>query len=446
VRKTVHGFDSKTGLLTYAALGQLDPQAIFTDKNNFAPRFGLALQPRFLKAAVIRASAGIYYSQFPWIVAQFPIILSPPFGGGTFFSNPLTNPVPAYVLGGNIFPPAPSATVTPTYAASLPPGTLASGLDPHIRTGIISQWNLSIQKGLGKNDSLEVTYLGSSGHRLLYYTDISQCRPIPDLYCSAAAKPWPRYDLLAWFDSNGNSSYQGLIAKFDHRMAAGLNLQFAYTLAKALTDAWESSQIPGNQISSCRSCDKGPATFDVRHRAVASAIWDIPFGRGRRYGATISRAMDSLAGGWTMTTIATFATGQPVFLTAPNQVGGYLDTPLPNRVCDGRSGHLSGNIRNNGFLWFDATCFPVPAVGYFGNSGRTVLPGPGLNNWDLSVEKNFPLAADSKRLQFRVEAFNAFNHAQFESPNGDAGAGTNFGRISASRPPRLIQLGVKVLW
>jgi hypothetical protein len=445
-RKMVHGFDPVTGLITYAALGQLDHRAVSTDLSNFAPRFGLSWQPNFLRATVIRAAAGVYYAQYPWIVAQLPIIISPPFGGGEAFANPQANPVPKYLLGTNIFPPMATAALTSTYAANLPPGTQGSALDPKLRTGYVSQWNFSIQRSLGKTDSIELTYLGSSGHRLLYYTDISQCRPTAHLFCGADAKPWPRYDLLVWFDSSGNSSYEGLIAKYGHRMAGGLNLRFEYTLAKALTDAWQSSQTSGNQISDCRRCDKGPATFDVHQRAVASAVWQIPLGRGRRYGANLSPVMHSVAGDWTLTTIVTFATGQPLYLTAPNQVGGFLDTPLPNRVCDGRSDRLSANIRNNEFLWFNTACFPVPPVGYFGNSGRTVLNAPGLNNWDIGVEKPVRVTRDRISFQLRAEMFNAWNHAQFEPPDANAGDTETFGRISSARTPRLVQVALKFLW
>jgi hypothetical protein len=97
-------------------------------------------------------------------------------------------------------------------------------------------------------------------------------------------------------------------------------------------------------------------------------------------------------------------------------------------------------------LWFDTACFPVPPVGYFGNSGPTVISGPGVNNWDIGVEKSFVLAREATRLQFRAELFNAWNHAQFDPPNGNAGAGPNFGRISSSGPSRLIQVAAKVYW
>jgi hypothetical protein len=85
-------------------------------------------------------------------------------------------------------------------------------------------------------------------------------------------------------------------------------------------------------------------------------------------------------------------------------------------------------------------------VGYFGNSGPTVINGPGINNWDVAVLKTFPLKGESVKLQFRGEMFNAWNHAQFAQPNGNAGAGAIFGRISATGPPRLVQIAIKLIW
>jgi hypothetical protein len=142
----------------------------------------------------------------------------------------------------------------------------------------------------------------------------------------------------------------------------------------------------------------------------------------------------------------TFATGQPVILTAPNETGSAFINPLPNRICDGRSNQMSNNIRNNGMLWFNTTCFPIPQTGYFGSSGATVLNGPGRDNWDLGFQKTFGMRREPMKIQFRAEMFNAWNHAQFAPPNGNAGAGPNFGRISASAPPRLIQIALKLLW
>jgi hypothetical protein len=224
-----------------------------------------------------------------------------------------------------------------------------------------------------------------------------------------------------------------LITRYGRRTEGGLNFRLEYTFGKTLSDAWESSLLPRGQVASCRACDKGPATFDVKHRAVGSVVWEVPFGTGR------------LASGWTISAIATMATGQPVLLTGPNQTGSLFVNHLPNRICDGRDSNLSSNIRRNGFLWFETSCFRVPPTGYFGNSGATVIYGPGINNWDLGVAKLTRLN-ESLGVQIRAEFFNAWNHTQFQQPNGNAGAGANFGRISAARKPRLIQFAMKLVW
>ena len=188
---------------------------------------------------------------------------------------------------------------------------------------------------------------------------------------------------MLYQDGAGNSSNHAFIAKYEHRMDRGLNLRFEYTYGKALSDTWQAGNVSANQVTDCRRCSKGPATFDTRHRAVTSAVWQIPSGRRNGWKKVA-------LGGWTVTAITVFSTGQPVNLRAPNQTGSPFITPLPDRVCDGRSDQLSGNVRNNGFLWFDTACFPSPRVGYFGNSGPTVLNGPGVNNWDLGVGEVFP--------------------------------------------------------
>jgi hypothetical protein len=445
-RDAVHGFNTSTGLLRYAGLGEMSPQAAASDKNNFAPRLGLAWKPGFLKSTVLRAGAGIFYSEMAWFLAPYPITSGSPYTLGRNFTSPQTDPMPAYALGANVFPPAAAAVLTHDYAASLPPGTVATAINPSFRTAYASQWNLSVRHSAGENDIVEISYLGSSAHRLANPIDLSQCRPAANLSCDPAARPWPRYGLVLYGDSSGNASYSGLIARYERRMDRELNLRFEYGFSKALTDSWQTSLSINNQISQCRRCSKGPANFDVRHRLAGSMISELPFGRGRRYGGTMAPWADAFAGQWTVSGILTFSTGQPVVFRGPNQTGSTLIQHLPNRVCDGRSGDLSGNIRTNGFLWFDAACFPVPPVGHFGNSGPTVLNGPGLSNWDLGVEKSFPVKGEGSMLQFRAEMFNAWNHAQFQQPNGDSGAGVNFGRISATRPPRVVQLALKFLW
>jgi hypothetical protein len=438
-RQYVHSFDFTSGLLAFAALPQTNYRAVATDKNNVSARLGLAWRPSFFKGAVLRTGAGVYYSNVPWVLAANSV-QGPPAGVGQTFSNPQSSPLPAYVLGVNIFSPRPSVPVSDTYAASLPLGTTVQAIDPNFRTASISEWNVAVQKSIGLKDSFEVDYLGASGHHLPNLLDASQCRPTATLYCGPSTRPYSRYGLLLYTDSSGNSSYEALVAKHDHRLNSGLNFHIEYAFAKALTDSWQSS-LTANQISDCRRCSKGPATFDVRHKAVGSIVWNVPLVR-----ANLPRWADISVRDWTLSAIVTLATGQPVLLTAPNQTGSAFITPLPNRICDGRSNGLASNIRNNGMLWFNTACFPVPPAGYFGNSGPTVLTGPGVNNWDIGLQKSFEMGREAARLQLRADMFNAWNHAQFDRPNGNAGAGASFGRISATLPPRLVQIGLKLLW
>src|SRR5262249_1053323 len=161
--------------------------------------------------------------------------------------------------------------------------------------------NLSVQHSAGRNDSVEFTYLGSSTHRLPNPVDMGQCRPAANLFCDPGTRPWPRYGLMLYADSAGNSSYEAFIAKYEHRTSLGLNVRVEYTLGKALSDSWQASLTGSNQVTICRRCSKGPATFDVRQRGVASAVWELPFGHGTRWGGGVPRWADLAVGGWTVT-------------------------------------------------------------------------------------------------------------------------------------------------
>ncbi len=130
-------------------------------------------------------------------------------------------------------------------------------------------------------------------------------------------------------------------------------------------------------------------------------------------------ALDAIAGGWNITSIATFSTGIPIDVTAANTTGFNNITHRTNRLCDGRNSELEDSVRTNGLRWFDTACFSAPASGVLeGNASRNVLYGPGIHNWHIGIEKLFPIPiGEQTRLQFRGEMFNAFNHAQFGQPN-----------------------------
>lgn len=440
-----HGFDYQTGLLKYAALGEVSPQILDMNWTNFTPRFGFAWKPEFLKNTVIRAGAGTYYSDTKLIEAQFAMV-APPFNSPTTINNVPNNPLPTYVLGQNIFPPPPSQVLTPDYAANLPNGTTAFVLRPSNRTPYVNQWNFSIQHSFTAGDVMELVYMGSSGHNQQNRYEGAQCVVGPDLRCDNATKSYPRYASLLTADFNGNNSYHALVGRYHHKTRAGLDLRFEYTFGKALNDHFEGGSNE-EQITNCRACDKGPASFDIKHRAVASLIYQLPYGRGRRFGHNAPVVVDLFAGGWSATTIATFASGPPFDITAANTTGYGNITHRANRVCDGRSSDLENDLRSNGLRWFDTSCFAAPATGYYGSASRNVLYGPGTNNWDIGIQKSFPIPLyEAMRLEFRGEMFNAFNHAQFNAPASSVAAPATFGLVNSARTPRLVQFALRLLF
>jgi hypothetical protein len=439
-----HGFDYNTGLLQYAALGQVDPGILDINYRNFTPRLGFAWKPDFLKNTVFRAGAGTFYSDTKLIEAQFAMV-APPFNSPITVNNAATNPVPQFVMGQNIFPPPPPSTLDEGYAARLPNGTTAFLLRPSDRTPYVNQWNFSIQHSIRPGDLIEFAYLGSSGHNQQHRYEGNQCIVGPDMRCDPATRPYARYASLLTADFNGNSSYNAMIARYHHQTQGGLDFRFEYTFAKAINDHFQGG---GNesQVTNCRACGKASASFDVKHRAAASMIYRLPFGKGRTFGKDMNAAADTLIGGWSVTTIATFSTGVPFDVTGPNTTGFNNITHRANRLCDGRSESLQDSLRTNGLKWFDTACFAAAPTGFYGNAGRNILYGPGIHNWDIGIEKYFPIPVrEGTRLQFRGEMFNAFNHAQFNLPGSTVNT-PNFGLVNSARAPRLVQLALRLLF
>jgi hypothetical protein len=435
-RNLPHGFNAETGLLTFAALGEIDPKVIAPDNNNFAPRLGFAWQLN--DKTVVRSGAGIYYSDQQLIELQFAAVGPPNRSIDIINTGDL---IPTYQLGMNIFPELELPPLDRDFAANLPPGQAPFLLAEDGRTPYVSQWNLSIQRTLDNRNFVELAYMGNSAHKQQNRYDFNQCRVGPDLFCDRSTRPYPRYTSLLRADYNANSSYNAFAAKFQHRSGAGLNFRTEYTWAKGLTDGWEAGGATNAQVSDFRALDKDHTSFDVRHRAVASIIWDLPYGRGRRFGSDGPKALDLVAGGWSLTGIATFQTGVPFILSTVNTTGSPLVTHRPNRTCDGSLGSVNPRVDPQ---FLDTSCFSVPAQGFFGTSSRNPLHGPGVNNWDVGIQKHFTVAEDI-RVQFRGELFNAFNHAQFGNPNGNAST-VNFGLIGSARRPRVVQLALKLLF
>jgi hypothetical protein len=251
--------------------------------------------------------------------------------------------------------------------------------------------------------------------------------------------------------------------KLEHR-SANLAGTAIYTWAKSMDDKSATAGIgasgsgyQGFQDNHNPVADYGLSDFSVGQRFVASFVYQLPFGRGQKFGSSVNRAADLAIGGWQVTGIATFQKGFPYSIGAADS-GNLLDTQAQ------RASLVPGCNPNKGFTkgineYFNTKCFYQPAVGVYGNTGRNILIQPGINNWDLGFIKNFPIW-ESVLFSLRVESFNTFNHPQYNvnvggfTASGSGGGSNvnnsfgdpNFGKITQASPGRIIQLGGKLIF
>jgi hypothetical protein len=248
--------------------------------------------------------------------------------------------------------------------------------------------------------------------------------------------------------TGGSSIYHGLIVQADRRMSRGLWFNINYTLAKALTDVDLRSYATGFQQNQYeRYLERGDDPNIRRQQLRFSYVIDVPYGRGRRFGSSLARPIDFFIGGWQLAGITTMMTGARLSPTYSNadpagtgQVGGR-----PDRIGDGNldSGSMGDLIRGRMPI-FDRTAFALPASnrGFYGNSARYVLTGPGNVTWNMGVHKNWALTEEA-RMQFRWEMFNAFNRANFNNPTTNIQSG-DFGLVTTAQAGRSMLFGLRL--
>jgi hypothetical protein len=302
-----------------------------------------------------------------------------------------------------------------------------------------------------------VGYFGSRGDRLRVARNVNQfvngVRPFPTLSASSPIQPGSALGNITEVASSGYSRYKGLWISANQRLAKGLQFNASYTLSRSSDTNSLNSQGIILQDSFNVADNYGPSDYDVRHRFVLNAIYELPF-QGSRF-----------TEGWQIGVITQLQSGNPIsIVTALNAFTGVNNALRPDLVGDPR-------IVGSPNQWFDNTvcdprisgsctsssvfALPVSPTGafHFGNLGRNAIYGPGFANTDLSIIKNTKINGTT-RLQLRVEAFDVFNHANLGQPGRIAAAGsTAFGVITNTRFPtgdsgsaRQIQFAVKLLF
>jgi outer membrane receptor protein involved in Fe transport len=411
----------------------LRPGIWFPDRNNWGPRFGLAY--RLGDATVLRGGYGIFYSKTQGNELQFKINAPP-----LVFAASLTGNIntPNLLWDRDAFPDPASP--------DFPVGTLAPfSVDPRDRTPYLQQWNFGLERALTSAVLLEVSYAGSKGTKLAERVNINQAvlpanpaAPTPIV----TRRPFPDFGDILSANWQENSSYHGLQTRLERRFSSGLSFLLGYTWSHSIDTASRGSGGSWHQNAYRLRDDRGSSDFDVRQRLTFSSVYQLPFGRGRRFLSHAGSVTNAVLGGWSVNGIAAFMTGNWFAVTVSGDranVGGF-PFQRANRACDGNLERGKRTIDR----YFDISCFQVTPLGAFGNSGRNIVEIPGINNWDVSVAKETPIH-ERARLQFRAEFFNLFNHAQFGQP--DLGVQSNFfGQIRGARDGRISQMALKLLW
>jgi carboxypeptidase family protein/TonB-dependent receptor-like protein len=429
-------YDLSSRSLVRVGTNGVPRSGVEADKNNFAPRVGLAWTIDREEKTVLRAGYGIYYDQSALAPAEALYFNSPFFDNNIFFSLPglpltLGDPFP-------VFFPFP-----------LPDSALAIQRD--LRTAYMQHWNLNLQRELGRNGVVELAYVGSKGTKLLTARDINQ--PLPSVLPPGlpfVPRPDPRFDDIDLLESRANSNYHSLQARWQQRLSRGLAALVSYTWAKSIDDASNFFSSAGDpnfpQNSYDVRAERGRSNFDVRHRLSVSYSYDLPFGKGKSYLAD-NGWVSTLLTGWQSFGIVTLQSGRPFTVALLSEIDnsgtgrsilGFGANDRPNVVGDPSLGTRSPD------RWFNTAAFAFPPPGTFGNAGRNILEGPGFQNVNASLVKNTNLT-ERVNLQFRAEVFNLFNHPNFNLPDNFLGSPT-FGKISSARDPRHLQFGVKLLF
>ena len=465
--------DANGVLVTNPVVGN----SVFTTNNAkklFGPRIALAWDPFSNGNIAVRAGFGTYYS----LIDNLAFLLNslPPYNASASFS-----PVGSAVLAlSSVTPIAPGVQppASCTGGPNVPPGCSVfapQGIQPDAKTPTVQEWNFTVEQHLSSSTVLRVAYVGSFGYHALVSLDPNS---IPAAICASAAgctaggtgtarttvsqgtqyipvglRPNSSVGAGFFWYTEGNSRYNALQTDVMRRLSQGFQFRANYTWSKnldmnsGLTGAQSSNQAQMILDRNDVSRDWGLSALNVAHQASISAQYELPFGKGKRW--RMGPVANQILGGWQVNAITTLLSGFPFTPQAGSNRSGDGDTRNPDRPSLNPT-FTGPVVTGNPNEWFNPAAFLLPAAGTWGNLGRGTYLGPGLAEVDLSLFKN-TVIGEKATLQFRAEAFNLLNHANYGTPNAAVFSGTGLnssvGLITATATTsRQIQWGLKLIF
>ena len=440
------------GVIIFDGVNGVSKYANKFDYNNFGPRVGFAY--RLSNTWAIRGGFGTFYDAEYGTVSTSRI-LTTGFGINGSYNSPDNGVTPAFLLYQGM-PAAAAATQSAGYGAVPVGGKPTTSPDfvsqDHV-TPYSLQWNFGLQKELKQGIAIEASYVANVGHKIAgTQLDINQI-PLVDGHGPAkqaqTARPFPQFShVYVEAPSFGNSTYHAFNAKIERRFKKGMMFMANYTWSKFLDDVAGGDDLNGStstyQSLYLRKLDKSYSGSHVPHSFAAHAVYELPFGKGKRF-ANNSRIAQNIVGGWNLTAALSLHSGLPWGVTElTNTSNTYSASVRPNLVGNP---FLSNSRSKNDILneYFNVDAFQAPATSYFGNAARNSGFGPGSEQIDTTLEKEWRYN-ERIRLQFRADCYNIFNHANFANPSTVQGQG-NFGTVASlavGAVPREFQFGLKL--
>ncbi|MFL6332525.1 MAG: TonB-dependent receptor domain-containing protein [Pyrinomonadaceae bacterium] len=438
-RDRLTNLDPKTGQLFTPSNSPYGRSLINPDRNNFAPRVGLAYQLN--DATVLRTGYGRFYMLFERAGSEDQLSLNLPY----LVQNNVT--------AANNNSTANNIRLRTGFNLSLNPASVdprlvrLRAINPEAVMPSIDQWNLGVQRLLPGDFVVTADYVGTKGTHLSVLRNLNQ-----QLFNAAGVGtgviPYPSLGPIEYRDNGGNSNYHGGELTVEKRFSRGFSFRTAYTYSKSIDYAQEHLAAGGTGSFTQNARDlrerRGPSDFDVTHRFVGSYIWELPFGKGHGY--LNDGPLAHVFGGWRLSGLANLRSGRPFTVAANGNstaLGGARGGGLVSAFADcvGDPSLPSGQQTID--RWFDTTAFVAPNPARLGNCGRNTVRGPGLTNFDASLARVFDYFGENRELEFRWEVFNVLNTPQFGLPDRNI-SGTAAGRISTlAGDPRVMQFALK---
>lgn len=435
------------GVVKFASVNGWRQRPYDLDWNNFSPRVGFAWQPFGSEKTVLRGGYGI--------VVAHPFDHGAPTSAslGYEISSSLNTPdngitAPFFLRNGVPVQPT-SPTLDDNFGAvrvGQNPTTAVTFFETNRRSGYAQHFNFGIQREAARGTVVEVSYVANLARKLAG-TNLSINQIRPELLGPGVTqrnRPFPQFsDVSVVFPSLGVSSYHAGVARIERRFSAGFNVLATYTFSKFLNNVDEGGSTLGAEGGTYsnlynRRADWGPSENDVRSRFTFSSVYELPFGKQKRFAA--SGPVSWIAGDWSIGAVATIQSGAPFNVTT--------QTNTTNAFS---AGALRADVTSNPNLdsptiarWFDTAAFRQPAVYTFGNQGMNILRADGRTVINLSVLRNFSLR-ENLRAQLRGEFFNSINHPDFGVP-GRVFGGPGFGVVNSATAARQIQIGLRIVF